>query len=288
MRKINKILNKPLVQNQCISESDLQKVVNEFTRNEVIFNGTVRLGNANVINYPSYINEEAAIDAGLIPGDKFLLNNIETTVTKIKQTFTLTGGTTSYIGFLIDMTNITPAQFYTQYIETGVLTITTRNPSIIIFDSSLPSFLNTLTSFSIGFGYSIFSSLTKVVTIYGKPVNNIYKRNLTAGQNIIAWVDETTDSIDVLPFYGGANVIDYSITENSITTTNPSEFIKGKAYDIRVTNIVAEQGLPKVKKLGDTLLEFSFPDLSSAIAGGVVVGQLYYNTTDNMYKTRMS
>jgi hypothetical protein len=263
---------------------------NHTFKGDITFEGSVDLSEADVIEYTSFASEEDAIDAGLLPGDKFLLNGVETTVTNIKQTFTLGANAVEAIGFLVDMTDVTPDDFYANYIGEGTFTMAARENGVAtLFDSTFIPFpgINTITAFKIGSGYFMSSSVAKTVTVYGKPINPTYKRNITANTNNIAWVDETVDSATALAFFNG--------TKSGLTTriagatvNDPATFIKGRAYQFGTDEASAEQGLPKLAGVGDPTVDAAFATEAAAISGGVIVGQVWFNTTSKRLLTRMS
>lgn len=272
---------------------DFAKFYNWFTKQahtlkgDVTFEGGVDFTGATVVEYPAYASENAAIDAGLVPGDKFLLNGVVTTVTNVKQTFTLMANQSEAIGFLVDITALTPTEFWEQNFQTGDVIIETYDDGLTqTFDSTDIDFSD-LTSFSVGYGYRITASVTTTVSLYGKPISPSYKRNTVSGINFIAWVSPTVTSATALAFFNGTKT-NVSTTTGGATVNNPTNFEEGRAYFFTTNATTAEQGLPKLSGVGDPTIDAAFASLALATAGGVEVGQVWYNTTSKRLLTRMS
>ncbi len=276
---------------------DIAKFYNWFTKRDhtlkgdITFEGGVDLSGATVVEYTAYASENAAIDAGLVPGDKFLLSGVVTTVTKIKQEISFVATQSNAVGFLVDMSSVTPDDFYNTYFSDGTLTMAGRNSSgvAINFDSLFIAFpgLNTITAFVVGSGYFMTSSVTKTITIYGKPVNPSYKLNIINGVNHIAWVDATTTSATALANYSGTKS-NIQTKVGGATVNDPANFERGKSYQFSCNATTAVQNLPKTSGVGDPTVDTAFATLALATAGGVEVGQVWYNTTSKRLLTRMS
>lgn len=265
----------------------LQKVFDYFTKSYAKFTGTVDLTDANVVEYASYASENAAIDAGLVPGDKFLLNGVVTTVTKIKQTLTFTANQTEAIGFLVDVTALSPTEFWEQNFSTGDITIVTYEDGLpLTFDSTDVDFSD-LTAFSVGSGYLITTTVTTTISLYGVPISSSHKRNAVNGINFIAWVSPTVAATTALAFFNGTKTNISTITSGA-TVNNPTNFERGKSYFFTTNSTTAAQGLPKTSGVGDPTIDAAYATLALATAGGVEVGQVWYNTTSKRLLTRMS
>ncbi len=274
---------------------DIAKFYNYLTKRDhtlkgdITFEGGVDLSGATVVEYTSYASENAAIDAGLVPGDKFLLSGVVTTVTNIKQTLIFTANQAELIGFLVDITALTPTQFFTTYFSPTNIAIVSSSAggTTQSFDSTLPEVFNDLTAFVVGKGYYITSTENKTITVYGKPINTAYKLNIINGSNLIAWVDTTTTQAAALANYSGTKS-SVSTATAGVSISNPPNFEKGKGYFFSCNATTAVQNLPKTSGVGDPTVDAAFATLALAIAGGVEVGQVWYNTTSKRLLTRMS
>jgi hypothetical protein len=285
MKPIDSILNQINSSESPVSNRDLQKVFDYITKEEVDFTGDVNLLNSNTKYYKSYNSEEDAIDDGLQVGDIFILNNEEVVITKTKQVITLQANLAELIAFTVDISHLTPAQFYTEYFGSGTLSLVTYDTSFKFYTTG--NDLNTLSDLKIGLGYSITFTSAKTLTIYGKPVNPSYHYPIHSGINYIGWADVETPSTTALSLFSGTPLA-YITIEAGVTIVSPSTFKPGRAYQINTLTTTSEQGLPKLIYTGDTKVDFSFIDEASAIASGLETGQLWYDTTYGIYRTLLT
>lgn len=268
--------------------ADIERFYNWIFRNPVVFRDTVDFRNADIIEKNTFASEEEAIDAGLLPGDKFYINGVENTVTKIKQVLNFASGLPNTFGFLVDVSHLTPTEFYNEFFSGSTLTMSTCNKAGTLqnFNSSQLPMFNTLTQLTIGRGYVLTCSGRTSATIYGKPIHSKYKENIAIGNNIIAWVDEDTLVSTAIASYT-PTISSIVQVVNGVQST-PTTFVKGRGYWFSASATTAEQGLPKLAGIGDPTIDSAYEDETAAIAGGVLVGQVWYNTTTKLLMTRLA
>lgn len=225
-----------------IAQTESLAVVDE----PITFTSTVDFTDATVVGLPFYTTEISAIDAGLAFGDKYVdSDGVIQTVTKIKQTLTFTANQTELIGFMVDITALTPTQFFTTYFSPTNISIASTSASGTpeLFDSTAPEIFNDLTAFVVGKGYYVTSLANKTITIYGKPINTAYKLNIINGTNLISWVDTTTTQATALANYSGTKSSVTTVTAG-VTVNNPANFEKGKGYSFSCNATTAAIGSP--------------------------------------------
>lgn len=294
MKTIKTLLNQNNSSKQGVSSLDLEKSMNYLLNESIEFTGTVDFINSDLKLYKEFSSEEKAIDSGLQLGDVFLLNGVETVVTKIKQVIKIKKNSQQIIGFLIDMKDVSMNTFIVeQFINKGVTALTMISIHNGLLEglevSSYPNF-STLSTFKSGYGYIIKSSNIEFnIIVYGKPLDDNFLPPLTSGLNVISWLRDTRLLSEIPDIFGVDNVNLETVTGtvNGVASLDIDYLVKGLGYIFRVTNSQSGQGDYKLEYSGNTKSDHSYINEASAITSGIKVGDLWYDSTYKVYRTRL-
>ena len=148
----------------------------------------------------------------------------------------------------------------------------------LVYDSSLPFFLNTLGQLEAGFGYWVRVTNTDELTVSGNCLGNTYRKDFDAGWNLIAYPPDTPQSpsvylgdqiaINNLEFVTGFNSGAVTFNPNLPSFLNTlSEMKNGAGYWVKLTNAVAN----KTKGENNASNVFDFINGTSNLLEGEVV-----------------
>jgi PKD repeat protein len=120
---------------------------------------------------------------------------------------------------------------------------------VVIFDPSLPPFLNTLTQINPGEGYYVRVASPATLTVCGTPIDPAFKKNLNSGINLVAYVPQVSSTPSIYfsqllannnllfarGFNNGFKIFDPALPPflNTLTSVD-----NGFGYEIRVVSAV--------------------------------------------------
>ena len=199
----------------------------------------------------TYESEIEAIEAGLGYGAPYIdASGQLQVVSKVKQVLSFeTGGANNYVNYFciaVEQDSYAPEDVFASIIASMNIAIQGSNDSgsAVSYDSSLPSFLNTLTELTLGRGFRLITATPFTLTLYGAPIDRDLRRALpNANVNYVGYYGGFGENVSVETVFAdliGAGKVD-AITRGTLSYGTDTILLSTGDAVIINTNATATQ-----------------------------------------------